>query len=74
MSKASRRRAYSGVYPSNMSRLVFIACHGPNGFDTQLWQNLHSLITLGGLHDIVDAKDAAASWADAAQASAELPS
>lgn len=50
---------------------VFLACMDGQRFDRQTFRDLHDVWDLGGLFDILEGDDVAASWRAAAQANAE---
>lgn len=54
--------AHEGVQPANVHPLIFKACQDGKRIDSVLYEQLHTVIDLDGLLDILEMQDVLASW------------
>ena len=60
-----------GVAPANMHWDIFLACSTKEGIDAQTYVLLDTVIDLDGLYDLLEMKQVADSWGDAAKWNAD---
>lgn len=65
--------AHKGVQPVNVHPLIFKACQDGKRIDSELYRELHTVIDLDGLYDILEMKDVLSSWRHAEMKNADPP-
>jgi hypothetical protein len=56
---------HKGVSPVNVHPLIFDVCNDLGVINSRTYQDLHTTITLDGALDLLEMKDALASWQSA---------